>query len=794
MLYWGNFSRKSVKIQRELVMSDLNTIEQWRLRVFTSLMSIVRIVAFILAVPSAAFGLIYGIVELTVLSAGALAWVLAICRFSHFPYTARVLNFLALVFVVAIGTMVIIGPVGICYLMAGPVFATILLGLRPALWTLSISAACMVSLGLTGYCSLPITNFADESIASNALFTLIFTGVGAIITFTCNTLIEGVSNSLDNVNTFAQSLEERQNVLNALNKKLRLTSAALAGLNEMVIIIKAVKGQKTVQPIIFANETFERCSGYRTDEIIGCSMRMFQGSETDSLVVAKIADAMTHCEAVSEELIYYTKSGTPCWVEMNVIPFSSEGADITHWVISGRDITERRRSADAIHQLAFFDVLTGLPNRRLLMERLDVMVAEVCAGKGLGAILYIDLDNFKHVNDARGHATGDALLRHIASCLSRAVHTHDTVARLGGDEFVVLLQDLGLDSGVATAAAKSAAERVRSALMQGVHIDGQLYHSSGSIGIALPTGPQPSVHDLLREADIAMYHAKSAGRNGVALFETTMFDEAENTLTLQRDLANALANDELALHLQLQVDNCGRPVGAEVLLRWRREDGILVPPDVFIPVAESTGLIVEIGLWVLQQACVVWHQLEQTGHALPISINVSPRQFQEAAFVKNVIAVVMDSGVPPSQLIFEITEGLLVADLEKIVSRMRELADFGIRFSIDDFGTGYSNLAYLRQMPLYELKIDKSFMRDMPHDVNSKAIVRSILSMAEHLNLRVMAEGVENSEQADFLTEHGGLFMQGYLFGRPMPIFDLLKKLAAHRTPIMSGSSGKIEN
>jgi len=619
--------------------------------------------------------------------------------------------------------------------------------------------------------------FAPNSFATVAIFTLNFTCVGALITLSCGTLLKGLAGSLRDTGRFANSLEERQDALHALNDQLRLTSAALAGLNEMVLIARVVEGPGAVQPVIFANAAFERRSGYRADEIIGRSMRILHGPDTDPHVVAQMAQAMARRESFYGELVNYTKSGEPCWIEMDLVPFASETGGVTHWVAVGRDITERRRSADAIHQLAFFDVLTGLPNRRLLMERLDQMVTAAHSGDGMGAVLYIDLDNFKHVNDARGHATGDALLRHIAACLTRTVHAHDTVARLGGDEFVVLAADLGRDAPAATDAALALAERVRTALLEATEIDGQLYQSSGSIGIALPTRAGHTVPDLLREADTAMYHAKGAGRNGVALFASTMLADAENTLTLERDLAHAIGNDELALHLQLQVDHDGKPMGAEVLLRWRRADGVLVPPDIFIPVAEATGQIVALGAWVLRQACLAWLALDHAGQPLPLSINVSPRQFRQPDFVAVVRAIIEETGVPPQQLIFEVTEGLLVDDLDQTVARMRELAHFGIRFSIDDFGTGYSNLAYLRQMPLYELKIDKSFMRDMPHDINGTAIVESILSMAGHLNLRVVAEGIETAEQARFLNEHGSPFMQGYLFCRPMPLADLIARL-----------------
>ena len=754
-------------------------VAQWRARVFTSLMSVVLVLALIAAVPSAALAVYRDIPAVALMDTAALAWILAIWRMDRLAYRTRVLNFLAMLYGVGIGSMLAAGAIGLFYLLAAPALAAVLLGTRQAIAALALSAATLMVLGLTGQTDIPVGHYAHDSLPSVLILTLNFTCVGGLITLSCGTLLKGLAGSLKDVRTFAGSLEEGQSLLRAMNGELRLTSAALAGLNEMVLIVKVDDRPGAIQPVIFANRAFERRSGYRADEIVGRSMRMLHGPDTDPAVVARIVEAMGKREPVSAELVNYSKTGEPCWVEIEMVPFAGEGGPITHLVVVGRDITERRRSADAIEQLAFFDVLTGLPNRRLLMERLHAMVEGAHAGRGLGAVLYIDLDNFKSVNDARGHATGDALLKHVAAHLVDAVREGDTVARLGGDEFVILAANLGSDGASATAAAQDLAQKVGKALRRPAMIDNQVYHSSGSIGVALPLRQGQTMHDLLREADTAMYHAKAAGRNGVALFETTMLAAAENMLTLERDLADALARNELALHLQLQVDPAGAPVGAEVLLRWRRADGVLVPPDVFIPVAEETGLIVPLGAWVLRHACVAWRELERAGHALPLSINVSPRQFRQPDFVAMVRAVVQETDVPPRQLIFEVTEGLLVDDIDDTVSRMQELAHMGIRFSIDDFGTGYSNLAYLRKMPLYELKIDKGFIRDMPDDSNGTALVQSILAMAGQLGLRVVAEGIETSAQARFLAEHGQPCMQGYLFCRPMPLQDLIERLAS---------------
>jgi diguanylate cyclase (GGDEF)-like protein/PAS domain S-box-containing protein len=750
-------------------------IAQWRARIFSRLLAIVLVLGTVAAIPSVIVVLRQGLWVVAVTDAIALAWMFALWRLERLPYTFRVLNFFAIIYMVAICLMLKLGPVSQNYLMVPPVLAAILLGSAQALTALAISAVILV-FGVGHFQSMVLDTSSGPYVVPFVV-ALNFTCMGAMLTLTCSTLLKGLSRSLDEVRGFATSLESGQDALQAVNAELRLTSAALARLNDMVLIARAVETPDRDQPIIFSNEAFQRRTGYTDAEIVGRSMRVLHGPGTDPAVVERIVSSMRNGQPATAELVNYTKAGDPYWVEMELMPFTDDAGRISHWVVVGRDITERRHSADAIHRLAYYDVLTGLPNRRLMTERLDAMVASANAGRGLGAVLYIDLDNFKHVNDARGHATGDALLRHTAKSLAHVVRKGDTVARMGGDEFVVLLDGLGTDPAAAQAAALSVSDKIRAALADDVVIDDQNYHSTASIGVALPTRPGQSVADLLRDADLAMYHAKAAGRNGVALFETPMLAAAERQLTLGRDLSAALDNGELSMHLQLQVDHAGEPVGAEMLMRWRRADGTFVPPDVFIPVAETTGMIVPLGQWVLRQACQARRALESAGHPLQLSINVSPRQFRQPEFVAQVRAAFEESGVAPHAFVFEVTEGLLVEDFDLITAKMRELAAMGIRFSIDDFGTGYSSLGYLKKMPLYELKIDKSFMRDTPHDANGTAIVQTILAMADHLGLRVVAEGIETEAQARFLGENGRPCMQGYLYCRPLPLPDLVARL-----------------
>ena len=758
-------------------MKQFYDIAQWRIRIFSGLMSTTLLLGTVTAIPSALFALADGIWPLAVLDVVALAWIVAIWRFDRLPYAFRVWNFLAVLYVVGIGLMLTVGSISQIYLIGPPVMAVILLGTHQALVILVLSALSIFGLGASGLARLVVLGLGEHHLLAASAVTINYLCVGAVITVTCGTLLKGLSQSFVELEGFAGSLQAKQDELHGLNAELRLTAAAVARLNDMVLIARAVDVPGAEQPIIFANDAFVRRTGYEREEIIGRSMRLLHGPDTDSDELARILAAVAHNQPVTSELVNYTKDGEPYWVEMEMVPFASEGGRNTHWVAVGRDITERRNSAKAIHRLAFYDVLTGLPNRRLLTERLDAMVAARHAGGMLGAVLFIDLDNFKTVNDARGHATGDALLRHAAVRLQSVVRKGDTVARLGGDEFVILLAELGRDPAAAARGARAVAEQVLAALGEEVRIDEHVYRSTGSIGVALPLRPDHSGHDLLREADTAMYQAKAAGRNAVALFENDMLADAERKLTLERDLAAALERREIAVHLQLQVDSAHRPVGAELLLRWRRADGVPVPPDVFIPIAESTGLIVPLGDWVLRQACLAWLRLQAAGHPMPLSVNVSPLQFRQPDFVERVRAVLEETGAPATGLIFEVTEGLLVSQLDATIARMHALSEMGIRFSIDDFGTGYSNLAYMRKMPLYELKIDKSFIRDTPNDVNGTAIVQSILAMADHLGLRVVAEGIETDQQASYLARHGAPCMQGYLFARPAPLEDLLARL-----------------
>ncbi|RFP09999.1 MULTISPECIES: bifunctional diguanylate cyclase/phosphodiesterase [unclassified Duganella] len=750
-----------------------NDIAHWRAQIFAKLLLVVFALGTATAIPSILLAASEGMWSIVVIDIVALLWLAGIWRLRRLPYTLRVVNFLMVAFVVGIGLLLKVGPVSQIYLMAIPVLAALLLGLKPALWTLGVAGLAVMVVGFEQNSQLHIEGMPDYGFLKAAIITLNFMFMTAVLTLSCAVLLQHLARSFN-------ELQDHQLELSALNAELRLTSAAVSRLNDMVLIAQVDPdgaGGEAGQHIIFVNEAFERRTGYRRGEVLGRSLRLLQGPDTEAAVLEHIERAMARSEAVRAELLNYTKDGEPYWVETELVPFADEGGVNTHWVAVERDITERKKSQDDIHRLAFFDVLTGLPNRRLLMDRIDKLLASSERGATYSAVMFIDLDRFKTINDARGHAIGDALLRNAAGRLSQLMRKADTVARIGGDEFVVLLGHLAHELHSATLAASTVAEKIRAAIGQDFEIEGQTYNSTASIGVTmLPQGGQ-SAQDLLREADTAMYRAKAEGRNGIAFYETAMQAEVERRLSMERDLAAALAAGSLQMHVQAQVDRSGRAVGGELLMRWPLADGAMVPPAVFIPVAEESGLIVELGAWALRQACEAVLQLQRAGLAMPLSVNVSPTQFRQADFVEVVQRTLADTGAPAAMLVLEVTEGLLIDKMDQTIDRMHQLAALGLRFSIDDFGTGYSSLAYLKKMPLYELKIDRSFIMDTPEDASSRALVQSILAMAGHLGLRVVAEGVETQAQADFLVAHACNCMQGYLYARPMPLAALIERL-----------------
>ena len=750
-------------------MAASNDLAHWRGQIFARLLQAVLLLGIVTAIPSALLAAREAIWSIVALDLLAIGWIGLIWHLRAMPYRWRVWQFLIVAYLVGVGLLMKIGPVSQIYMMLMPVLAALLLGMRPALSTLALTSLTIFLLGLHPDVELQLRGVPDSPVLRALIVALNFLFIAAVLTLSCAFLL--------------RHLERSSQALSQLNADLRLTATALARLNDMVMIAEVADtalGAGTVPAtrIIFVNDAFERSSGYARAEVLGRSLLFQQGPATDADELARVAAAMARAQPARAELLNYNKAGKAYWVEAELVPFTDADGRQTHWVAVEREIDERKKSEADIHRLAFYDVLTGLPNRRLLMDRIGHLLAAAPRNHTISALMFIDLDHFKHINDARGHATGDALLRLAGERLAQLMRKADTVARIGGDEFVVLLAHLADDLDSAARAAAQVAEKIRAAIARDFEIGAQSYHCSASIGVTLLPKMEQQAHDLLREADIAMYRAKAEGRNGIAFFEAAMQAGVERRLTLERALARALDDHVLCMHVQPQVDRHGRVTGAELLMRWPQADGTYIAPDIFIPIAEESGLIVKLGHWALREACRAARVLAQAGSPVALSVNVSPAQFRQPDFASRVQAALAEHGTPAGALILELTEGLLIDQRDASLARMRELAELGIRFSIDDFGTGYSSLAYLTSMPLYELKIDKRFIDDTPHDARDTAIVQAILAMARHLGLRVVAEGVETQEQADFLIAHDCDGLQGFLYARPMPLADFLAWLA----------------
>ena len=480
------------------------------------------------------------------------------------------------------------------------------------------------------------------------------------------------------------------------------------------------------------------------------------------------------------ELQRLDTAGNVYWVSISGAPIFDSTGGFRGYRGIGRSITERKRVEDEIERLAFYDALTGLPNRRLLLDRLVTALSGCRAHSRHGALLFIDLDNFKDLNDTMGHDVGDSLLERVANRIVTCAKPGDTVARLGGDEFVVMLEGLPTDESEAIEQVRGVAEHVLEVLNHPYLLEGYQHHSTPSLGIALFDGAVQSVDDLLKRADLAMYQAKAAGRNTLCFFHPHMQEAVSARSALEGDLRHAVANDEMVLYFQPVMNHENQLMGAEVLLRWRHPVRGMVTPGEFIPLAEQTGLILPIGHWVLETACrqlVVWAAQRDT-RDLSLAVNVSARQFRQVEFVTSVLGVLARTGARPDRLKIELTESLLLNDVEDIIAKMATLKAHGVGFSLDDFGTGYSSLSYLKRLPLDQLKIDQSFVRDVLTDPNDAAIVRTILALAESLDLAVVAEGVETQGQLDFLRQSGCRAFQGYFFGRPAPVQQMLTELS----------------
>jgi diguanylate cyclase (GGDEF)-like protein/PAS domain S-box-containing protein len=531
--------------------------------------------------------------------------------------------------------------------------------------------------------------------------------------------------------------------------------------------------------ILRINHAFTEITGYTAEEVIGKNPRLLSSGMHDRAFYAAMWECINKTGVWEGEIWNKRKTGAAYPEFLTITAVKNSAGKVTHYVSTLTDITLSKKAEDEIKHLAFYDPLTRLPNRRLLMDRLQKSLYSSSRSGRVGALLFIDLDDFKALNDTLGHDMGDLLLQQVAQRLESCVREGDTVARLGGDEFMVMLEDLSYQTFDAASQTEAIGGKILATLNQSYQLAEHTYRNSSSIGITLFKDNQQSVGELMKQADIAMYQSKKAGRNVLRFFDMEMQETVNARAALEGELHHALEKNQFQLHYQIQVDSNRRPLGAEALIRWVHPLRGMVPPAEFIPLAEDTGLILPIGKWVLNTACAqlrAWQQNDLTRN-LTLSVNVSAKQFHEAAFVEEIKTAVQYHSINPMQLKLEPTESVLLGNIDETVATMKQLKDIGVQFSLDDFGTGYSSLQYLKKLPLNQLKIDQSFVRDLVSDNNDQAIMRTIIAMAQSLNLEVIAEGVETEEQQQILQHSGCNHFQGYLFGKPVPIGDFEKQL-----------------
>jgi diguanylate cyclase (GGDEF)-like protein/PAS domain S-box-containing protein len=574
---------------------------------------------------------------------------------------------------------------------------------------------------------------------------------------------------MSSVLTMRHKLRESMMVLRENSERMALSASVFEHAHDGILITDLDMN------IIEINPAFTRITGYTRETVLGTHPKNIGFVNNDPDFFEKIQQESEYAgEWRGEAKNLSDKSETyDAWIDFFAV--RDHAQIITNYVCLFSDITESKQAADEIEHLAFYDALTHLANRRMLTDRLKrAFSASKRSGRD-GALLFLDLDHFKTLNDSLGHAIGDLLLQQVASRLTDSLRDSDTVARiarLGGDEFVIMLEDLSGRPIEAAAQAEVVGQKVLAALNTPYQLATHEYHSTASIGVALFSDHADAQDDLVKHADIAMYQAKRAGRNTMRFFDPVMQEAIDTRADLERELRKAIDHQQFQLYYQIQVDQLNRPLGAEALIRWMHPERGMIPPFNFISLAEESGLILPIGDWVLDSACAqikVW-QLNELTRDLTISINVSAKQFYQNNFVDQVQTSVKRHGINPSLLKLELTESMLLENIEDTIVKMTVLKEVGIRFSLDDFGTGYSSLQYLKRLPLTQLKIDQSFVRDIVCDSSDKAIVRTIIAMAKSMELDVIAEGVETKDQQEQLLKIHCKQFQGYLFGKPMAI------------------------
>ena len=594
--------------------------------------------------------------------------------------------------------------------------------------------------------------------------------------------------------TAAATLLSRRSYLRRVQEAQQTAATLAASEAELRKLLRAVEQSPESivitglqEDIEYVNDAFVRRTGYAREEVLGGASADYSSNGLALAQREGLRATLARGENWAGEQVNFRKDGQALIESVVVAPIRQPDGSVSHYVELKQDITERTRAAQEIHRLAHFDSLTRLPNRSMLMERLQALQGRTGRpASTLHALLLLDLDRFTTFNDARGSEMGDRLLCAVALRMSEILPAQSLLVRVAGDEFAVVLHGLWADALLASRHALAFAEKLQTTLLRPLRLEGDAQDAQlgASVGITLyPQSASDGAHDALRRAGMALHRARQAGGGQAAFFEQGMGEAAEQRFRVERELRHAIGAGELRLHLQSQVDAQGQLTGAEVLVRWQHPRDGLVPPGVFIPIAEESDLIVSLGEWVLAHACVLLAQPVFSERRLRLSVNLSTRQFRQAGFVPQLRALLAATGADPRLLTLEVTEGLVIDDFDDAVAKMRELAALGVDIALDDFGTGYSSLAYLKRLPIQEIKIDRVFVHEAPTNADDGVLVESILSVARHFGLRVVAEGVETQAQADFLSQRApGIVYQGYLFGRPEPDTQWLARLAPAET------------
>lgn len=522
--------------------------------------------------------------------------------------------------------------------------------------------------------------------------------------------------------------------------------------------------------IEYVNEAYLRITGYSREEIIGQKSSMLYSDKTPKSTYDALWTSMAEGKIWQGEFYNKRKDASEFIAHTIVSPIRQPNGCITHYVEIKEDITEKKLAEAEIHRLAYYDTLTGLPNRALLLERMAQILAMNRRVGHHSALISFNIDCFKTVNDAGGQMLGDMLLKAVGERLTHNLREEDVVARIAGDEFGILLTNLALQQHSAAHLALHVSEKIHASLHEPFYLGDECINISVCLGIALfPESNDDSPLDILRRANTSLHHSKTKGSGQTAFFERGLDQIAKQRFNIERELRQAITSGELRVFLQTQVDATGKTVGAEALVRWQHPQRGLIPPSTFIPIAEESNLIIEIDIWVFTEVCRLVAREDMLTYPMRIAINISPRHFRQSNFIDQIKHGLANTGADPMHLTLEITEGVVIDNINDVIAKMSELSLMGIHFSMDDFGTGYSSLSYLKCLPIHEIKIDKTFVQDMTTNANDASLVETILSVAQHMHLRVVAEGVETPEQAVFLNQRGLVIHQGYLFGKPEP-------------------------